>query len=249
MEISLTGVTNTTGTITLRRAALIAGIGYILMLGTPIAENLFYNNLIDLHHAHQTVKNIAQNMMLVRYGILLYLVNFIGDILAAWALYVLLKPANESLSVFAAWLRIIYSVMSLVAVMNLLTVLQLASHYNYLQSFTGDQLQAQIMIALRSFRDDWSFSFIFFGLYLMVLGYLIFISKYVPKLVGVCLVIAGAGWLADSLQPFMFPDSDFSIGMFTGVGELVLMFWLFIKGVRLKEPDYAGLPAPAMSAS
>jgi Domain of unknown function (DUF4386) len=227
-------MTTATSNITLRKAALLAGIGYILMIGSPIAESI-YHNLVDLNNAKETVNNIAANTKLVRYGILLYLINFIGDILAAWALYILLKPANKNLSLLVAWLRIIYSVMSLVAVMNLLTVLQLTSHYNYLQVLTSEQLKAQVMIALRSFRDDWSFSFIFFGIYLILLGYLAFISKYVSKIVGVCLMIAGAGWLTDSLQPLLFPDVNLSIGMITGFGELIFMFWLFIKGVRLKE--------------
>ena len=61
------------------------------------------------------------------------------------------------------------------------------------------------MIALHSFRDQWSFAFIFFGIYLIVLGYLIIISGYVPKLVGICLLITGAGWLADSMQPLLVP--------------------------------------------
>ncbi len=104
-------------------------------------------------------------------------------------------------------MRIIYSVMGLTAVMNLLTVLQLTSHYNYLQAFTGEQLQSQVMIALRSFRDDWSFSFAFFGIYLVLLGYLAFVSGYVSKPVGICLVVAGTGWLSDSLQPFFISKS------------------------------------------
>jgi len=176
-------------------------------------------------------------MPLVNYGIILYLINFIGDILAAWGLYILFNPVNANLSLLSAWLRIIYSVMSLVAVMNLLTVLQLTSHYKYLQVFTNEQLRAQVMIALRSFRDEWLFSFVFFGIYLILLGYLAVISKYVSKIVGVCLMIAGTGWLTDSLQPLLFPTVNLSVGMFAGIGELVFMFWLFIKGLRLKEQN------------
>ena len=232
-----TYMTTSTNNITLRKAALIAGIGYILMIGSPIAETMFYHGLVDLSNATRTVKNIAANAALVRFGIILYLINFIGDILAAWGLYILMKPANENLSLLTAWLRIIYSVMSLVAVMNLLTVLQLTSHYNYLQAFTNEQLQAQVMIALRSFREEWLFSFTFFGIYLILLGYLAFVSTYISKIVGICLMIAGAGWLTDSLQPLLFPNVNLSIGMFTGFGELVFMFWLFIKGVRLKEQN------------
>src|SRR5450631_2087996 len=168
-----------TSKITLHNAALIAGIGYLLMLGSPIAESMFYHRLVDFSNATKTVKNLVANAELVRYGIVLYFINFVGDILAAWGLYILLKPTNENLSLFTAWLRIIYSVMALVAVMSLLTVLQLTSHDNYLQGFTNEQLQAQVMISLRSFRDGWSFSFSFFGIHLLLLGYLAFVSNYI----------------------------------------------------------------------
>ena len=50
-------------------------------------------------------------------------------------------------------------------------------------------------------------------------------------------MIAGFGWLIGSLLTLLFPDINMSIGMITGVGELVFMFWLFFKGGRLKELD------------
>lgn len=158
--------------------------------------------------------------------------------MAAWAIYILLKPVSVYLSLLTALMRIIYTIMSLVAVMNLLTVLQLSGIHTYLKVFTTDQLNGNVMIALHSFRDDWSFSYLFFGIYLILLGCLVFISKYISKIVGICLVIAGLGWLTDSLEPLLFPDSNISIGMITGFGELIFMLWLFIKGARLKELNY-----------
>lgn len=65
-----TYMTTSTNNITLRKAALIAGIGYILMIGSPIAETMFYHGLVDLSNATSTVKNIAANAALVRYGII-----------------------------------------------------------------------------------------------------------------------------------------------------------------------------------
>jgi hypothetical protein len=229
--------TASTKSITLRKAALIAGIGYLLMFCSPVAENIFYHNLVDLSNASKTVANIYANRALVRLSTILYLINFLGDILAAWGLYILLKPVNANLSLLTAWLRIIYTVIGVVAVMHLLTVLQLTGHYDYLHEFTDGQLQAQVMIALRSFRNEWSFSFVFFAIHLILLGWLAFVSDYISKIVAVCLLIAGAGWLSDSLQPYLFPNVNSSIGMITGFGELVFLLWLFIKGVRLKERD------------
>ncbi len=223
--------------LTLRKASLIAGFGYILMFGTPIAEFMVYHKLVDLRNAGLTVKNIQSNLVLFRYGIMLYLINFIGDIIAAWAIYFLLKPVSSFLSMFAAWMRIIYTILSLVALMNLLAVAQLLQPHDYLKAFSTEQLQAQVTTALYSFRDGWSFAYIFFGLYLILLGYLVFISKYIHKTIGICLIIAGMGWLTDNIQPYFFPNKDINIGMITGVGELVFMLWLFIKGSRLKEQN------------
>ena len=157
--------------------------------------------------------------------------------MAAWGIYILLRPVSNFLSLVAASLRLIFTILSLVALMNLLTVLQLLQPHDYLKVFNTGQLQAQIMIALRAFREGWLYCYIFFGLYLILIGYLAFISNYIPKLIGICLIVAGLGWLIDSIQPYLFPEIKLNIGMTTGILELVFMFWLFIKGSRLKEQD------------
>jgi hypothetical protein len=221
--------------LTLRRAALISGFGYILMFGTPIAEFAIMDKLVNMNNAESTVKNIMSNISLFRHGIMLYTVNFIGDIIAAWGLYFLLKPVSNFLSLFAASLRIIFTILSLTSLMHLLTVVQLVQPHDYLKLITTEQLQTQTMMALHSFREGWLFCYIFFGLYLILIGWLAFISKYIPKIIGICLIVAGIGWLADSIQPFLFPNIKINIGMTTGILELVFMLWLFVKGSRLKE--------------
>ncbi|MBI1781963.1 MAG: DUF4386 domain-containing protein [Sphingobacteriales bacterium] len=222
---------------TLRKAAIFAGFGYILMFGTAIAEFTVMGKLVDMNNGDLTVKNISTNLPLFRHGIMFYTINFIGDIMAAWGIYILLKPVSNFFSLVAASLRLVFTILSLVVLMNLLTVLQLLQPHDYLNAFSTGQLQAQTMIALRAFIEGWLYCYIFFGLYLILIGYLVFISKYIPKLIGVCLIIAGLGWLTDSIQPYLFPSMKMSIGMTTGILELVFMFWLFIKGSKLKERD------------
>ena len=226
---------NTEEKITLRKAAWIAGFGYLLMFGAPVSEFLVFPRLVDLGNGETTINHIRANLSLFRYDILLYLVNFIGDLIAAWAIYILLKPVNDLLSMFTAWLRIVYTILSLFVLMNMLTVLQLLQPHDYLGAFTRGQLQAQVMIALHSFREGWSFCYLFFGIYLILLGYLVFISGYISRIIGICLIIAGLGWFADNIQPYLFPDWPIHIGMIAGLGELVFMLWLFIGGTRLKE--------------
>jgi hypothetical protein len=73
------------------------------MSTSPYAEFLVYGKLVDPGNAAVIFKNITDHETLFISGILSYLFNFICDIVVAWALYGLLKPVNESLSLLAAW--------------------------------------------------------------------------------------------------------------------------------------------------
>jgi hypothetical protein len=153
-------------------------------------------------------------------------------------LYILLYPVNKRLSLLTAWFRLVYTIISLAALLNLVTILGLIHPANNPALFKPDQLYSQIGLLLGAFRNGWSFAYIFFGIHLLLLGYLAFKSKYIPKIIGILLIIAGAGWLFDNIRPYLFPglNLNFTIIMFMGLGELVFLFWLLIWGSRLKEP-------------
>ena len=94
-------------------------------------------------NAAGSVHNTMMHTSIFRYGIFCYFINFLGDIIAAWAIYILLKPVSVHLSMLTAWMRIIYTIISLVSLMNLLTVLHLLSTHTYLKAFNTEQLQVQ----------------------------------------------------------------------------------------------------------
>jgi Domain of unknown function (DUF4386) len=100
-------------------------------------------------------------------------------------------------------------------------------------------MRAQVDLPLHSFRYDWSFSLIVFGVHLCPLGYLLYRSGYAAwtsKVVGALLVIAGLGWIVTELQPYLYPQTDLGWLFFTSLGELVFMLWLLIAGWKLKAP-------------
>jgi hypothetical protein len=76
---------------------------------------------------------------------------------------------------------------------------------------------------------------LFFSLHLMVLGYLVIKSTYVPKLIGVLLIITGVGYSLTTLKPFLFSKTNIDFASFTFYGELIFMLWLLIRGRRIKE--------------
>ena len=227
---------NSTNKISLHRAALIAGLGLLIMvIAAPFSELFVYPKLIVSDNAIKTIQNIIVNKTLFISGIFGYLITFIFDIVVAWALYVLLKPVNGDLSLLTSWFRLVYAVISLVALINLVSVLRLLNNSDYLTIYQPDQLHAQVMSFLRAFRDHWNFGLLFFGIHLLLLGYLVIRSKYIPKILGILLIIAGLGYLLTNLKPYLFPDINIDFAMYTYYGELIFMLWLLIRGSRIKE--------------
>ncbi len=225
---------NPTAKISTGRFALIAGIAMLFMGTTPYAEFFVYHKLVLSGSAEATLKNILANKNLFISGIFAYLVNFIADVVAAWAFYGLLKPVNEMLSLLTAWFRLVYTVISLSALLNLLTVLRLVNSSENLTIFDEDQLHYQVMFSLHAFRDGWSFAYYFFGIHLILLGYLIFKSTYIPRIIGVLLIADGLGWIISTMQPVLFRHINFDFIAITYFGELVLLFWLLIKGPKIQ---------------
>ena len=225
---------NPTHITSLAASALIAGIGLLIMVvAAPFAELYVYPKLVVSGNATATVQNIIANKTLFTAAIFAYLITFVCDLIVAWALYVLLKPVNENLSLLTALFRLVYTVIALVALLNLATVLRLLNTSNALTLFSPDQFSIQVMLSLQAFRSNWYFGLLFFGIHLGLLGYLVFRSNYIPKILGVLLVVAGLGYLLTNLKPFLFPDINLDFAKYTFYGELIFMLWLLIKGSRI----------------
>ncbi|WP_342305013.1 DUF4386 domain-containing protein [Methanolobus sp. ZRKC5] len=229
--------------ISLRKAALIAGFSYLIIFVLGIAANfVVLMNLFVPEDAATTVNNILTNEGQFRLGILGFIIMVIFDVVVAWALYILLKPVNNSLSLLAAWLRLVNATIFGIALYNLFSVLQLLGSASYLAAFDTAQLQAQVMILLNAFNQTWLIGLIFFGIHLFVLGYLIFKSGYIPKVIGILLIIASLGYLADSFANFLLPNyANYAtifmiIVIVPGViGELSFTVWLLLKGSKIPE--------------
>ena len=231
-------MTKSASQISLRTAALITGLALLTsVIAAPFAELYAYPKLVVPFNAAETAQSIIANKTLFISLIFGYLITFICDLLISWALYVLLKPVNEHLSRLTAWFRLVYTVIALVALLNLVTVFRLLTTSDYLKVFGPDQLYAQAMIYLRAFKDQWYFGIIFFGIHLGLLGYLVLKSNYIPKILGVVLIITGLGYLLTSIRPYLFPKLNLDFAKFTFYGELIFMLWLLIRRSRIKEPN------------
>ena len=222
--------------ISLRQAAIVAGVGLLIMtMLAPFAEFYVRQSLVVRGDATTTANNIAANESLFRIAICGYLIVAVLDVVVAWSLYVLLKPVNESLSLLTAWFRVVYAAIFAIALHNLFSVLLLVSGTDYLTVFETDQLHAQVMLFLNGFSYGWDIGVIFFGLHLFVLGYLVFKSGYIPRILGVLLIITSLGYLVDTFGKFLSPNYSVAVATFTFIGEVLFMLWLLLKGAKIPE--------------
>jgi hypothetical protein len=225
--------------LTLRQAALIAGLGYLL---SPVAyaEFTLYPKLVIPGHIDQTVANISAHHGMFLALFFCYFINFIEDVIIAWALYVLLAPVNRAVSLLAAVFRLVYAGLAIVAMFNLAIVYRMLTTPEYSQLFGAGPLAAQVALLLHSFRYEYSLGLVIFALHLIVIGGLIYRSSYIPKWLGVILVIDGLGWIVTPLQPYLWPNANLGWVVVTALAELVFMLWLLIWGWRIKEPAISG---------
>jgi uncharacterized protein DUF4386 len=220
--------------LTLRQAALIAGLGYLMPVA--YAEFSIWPKLIIPGNIEQTVQNITAHGGLFVAAILCYLITLIEDVVIAWALYVLLVPVNRSLSLLTAWFRLVYTVIALFGLLNLVTVFRILNTPDFLTVFGSQPLHAQVRLLLASFRIDWNMGLVLFGIHLVLLGYLIYRSGYIPWVLGILLAIDGLGTIIGQLQPYLYPNAQLGFVFTFSFVELLLPVWLLLRGWKIQEP-------------
>ena len=219
----------------MRQAALVVGFAYLL---NPVsyAEFTIYPKLVVMGNIGQTVANISTHHGFFLTALFCYLINFIEDIVTAWGLYNLLAPVNRALALLAAWFQIVYAGIALFATFHLATVYRMLTTPEYAKLFGTQQLEAQVDLLLHSFRYEYALALGIFGIHLVLVGYLIVRSGYIPWWLGCLLIIDGAGWIINCLQPYLYPDTNLGFLFVTFLPELVFMLWLLIWGWRIREP-------------
>lgn len=219
-------------------SAIVAGIGLLIMaIIAPIANFSILEGLIKPENASEAFSDIVALGGQIRIAVLLNLMVAILDIIVAWALYIYLKPLNKSLSLLAAWFRIIYAVLYIAVLFYLLNILQLISGADYLPVMETNQLQSQIVLLLNKYFIGWDFTIIVFGLHLLLIGILMLKAGYMKKILGILIIIAALGYLIDGGGKVLSPDYNIEIALYTFVGEVVLIFWLLIRGWKIRENE------------
>jgi hypothetical protein len=161
-------------------------------------------------------------------------------LLTAWALYLLLKPVNENIALLFLLLNVAGVSVQCLNMLNLFSAVPVLSGASYLNVFQPDQLQALAMLFIDLHKNGFMIAQFFYAAWLFPLGYLVFKSGYLPRILGVILMVESAAWLLYPLQFFLLPAYEtisylsFAVGF---IGEFSLALWLLIKGAKEGKPD------------
>lgn len=211
--------------ISLRTAAVIGGLGLLLMaILAPIAQFGVLQGVIVDGDAAATAANIAESEGMFRVAIACFLLVAVLDVVVALALYVVFRPVNAFLSGLTAMLRIVYGAMFAVSLTGLVTAAQLATGTN--------QDSAQVLASVDAFQTGWDIALAVFGTHLLLLGILVFQSGAWRGILGLLVLITSAGYLIDGWGRLLLPGYDLMLVTFTFVGEVVLMIWLLWESAR-----------------
>lgn len=233
-----------------RGAALIAGIGYVLIFGLAIFANFFVREgLVEAGDAAATFANISGSESLFRLGLVGFLAVFIADVVVAWALHVLFRTVNRDVSLLAAWFRVVYTVFLGVALIAFFVVLQLVDGAAYLGAFDPGETEALAMLLLEAFNYAWLIGLVAFGVHLMLLGYLILRSAVASRALGILLAIAGAAYVVDTtaralMSGYAGYETAFLIAVAVPsiIGEFGFAVWLLFRAAR--QPSVVGGAEP-----
>ena len=222
------------------KSARMAGLLYLIYMVFHIfADVIGRSRLIVLGDAATTARNIAAAAWQFRIGIMGDLVAALLFLLAAWALYALLKPVNENIALLFLLLNLTGVAIQCSSDLFLFAGQLLLSGADYLKVFPADQLSALAMLSLYLNKNGFMVAQIFYGAWLFPLGYLVFKSGFLPRILGLVLMLHCAFWLMTDLQFFLFPGFaaityiSWPLGF---IAEFGLTLWLLIKGAKEQKP-------------
>ena len=204
--------------------ALTAGFGEVIVLG----------RLVVAGNAAATAANILGHERLFWLGFASSLIGVAFHIAWALLLYELLKPVNRSVSLLAAFVILVGCAIQALTSLFYLAPLLVLQGGSSVSAFTAEQLQALALVFLR--LNDYAFDIylVFFGLWCVLTGYLIFRSTFLPRVLGVLLAISGLGWVTYLSPPLAHHVYPF-IAAASALGEIPLELWLIVKGVNVQR--------------
>lgn len=226
--------------LTPRRLARIAGLLYLIVAVSGAFAQIVRVTVYQAGDAATTAANVAADAGLVRASVVSDLVAVLAGLATAMALYRLLRPVHANAA------RMMVGFLSIAAAMM---TLNLTHQYQALQvsdagytgALGGPGSDALVLLMLDLHHYGYLMTQVFFGLWLLPMGYLVYRSGMIPRFIGVLLAVGCFGYLVDTFARFIAPDLGAALSPYVvapaAVAELSMVLWLLIMGVKAPRPD------------
>lgn len=232
--------------------ARITGALYLVVIVCAgFAEGVVRTGLIVGGDPAATAANILASETLFRAGLAADVIAFMCDAAISVLLYLLLRPVGRRVAMLAAAFRLIaHPAIGSINLLNHIGALMVLTGGDTLAAFDPAELQALAYTLLEAHGMGYLIAGAFFGVHCLLLGFLIYRSGFLPRLLGTLMALAGTGYLIETFGNFMVPGHEAALALVVaipaGIGEISLALWLLIKGVD--ETAITPTPGPAPSA-
>lgn len=200
----------------------------------PIAQ-IVRSKLFITGDAEATAHNIMRNEFLFRLGFASDLIMMVIFLLLPLVLYKLLNSVNRPLALVMVLLAAVSVPINMLNLLNEFSSLQLLSSGGYVRVFETAQIHAQVMFYYELYLQGYEIANIFFGLWLVPLGLLVYKAEFLPKVLGISLVIGGCGLFVSVMVYFLFPGhetADTILQIPQMIAESAFALWILIRGIN-----------------
>ena len=220
-----------------QKYARLAGVlGLLSFVGGGFGEAYVPSVLIASADATATARNIVASAFLFRLGFAGYLVEALCDVGLTWALYVLLRPVHRDLALLTVCFRLVSTAGFAMAEVLHFAASPILGGADYLKTFSPDQLNTLALLFVKLGGHGGAVFSMFYGFACVFLGYLIFQSSFLPRVVGVLLALGGLGFVARTFVAVLAPAyaSPFFFAP-AALAWLLLTVWLLVRGVNVPK--------------
>lgn len=217
--------------------ARIAGVVFLAaLLFAGFGEVYAPNQLIVPGNATATAHNVITSNLFLRLGFVGYLAEAITDVLLAFLLYVLLRPVHANLALLAVFFRLMATATFAIAELFYFAPTLILGGDGYLNTFSSEQLNTLALLSLNLHEAAFQLFNFFFGLASIILGFLMFRSGYLPRVIGILWVVGGVGFVIENIVWVVAPayaSPGFDVPQ--PVAMLSLGVWLLLRGVDVAK--------------
>ncbi len=191
----------------LKKWTLLAGICYLVIVLTGILSLMYIpNQLIEWKDPEATFSNISTHLGLFRWGIVASIICYLAYLILPLLLYKILSPVNKKVALIMVILVGVSIPITMINLSNKLDIVDLLTNPVLGSLYSKEEMIKEVFFLLNKYESGITMASLFWGLWLMPFGYLVFKSGFLPKLLGILLMLGCLGYCINIFGSILIQD-------------------------------------------